>query len=62
MARAEFLAGLKTKCAAKETTFRTALVAADKADGMTDAEAAEDANDQITGYYDKMTEDFDTAG
>ena len=60
--REEFLAGLTTKCAKQEVKFREALVAADKADGMTDAESNEDADDQIEGYREKMTDDFDNAG
>ncbi len=61
MARADFLAGLKSKCADKEAKFREALIATDKADGMSDAESAEDANDQVSEYIEKMTEDFDGA-
>ncbi len=59
MARDEFLAGLKTKCASKESDFRAALIAADKADGMTDKESTDDANDQVAEYTEKMTADFD---
>jgi len=61
MAKDEFLAGLKTKCTDKETAFRAALIAADKADGMTDAEAKEDADDQVAGYMEQMTDNFDSA-
>ena len=61
MARDEFLAGLKSKCADKETAFRSALVAADKADGMTDEESSQDADDQVAEYIEKMTSDFDDA-
>ncbi len=61
MARDEFLAGLKSKCTDKEAAFRTALIAADKADGMTDAESAEDADDQVAEYIEKMTDNFDSA-
>ncbi len=61
MAREEFLAGLKSKCTDKETAFRNALIAADKADGMSAQESADDANDQVTEYIDKMTSDFDSA-
>lgn len=61
MPRDEFLAGIKTKCAAKEAKFREAVIAVDKGDGMTDAESAEDAEDQVAGYVEKMTDDFDSA-
>lgn len=61
MQRDEFLDGIQKKCAAKETKFREAVIAVDKVDGMTDAEAAEDADDQVAGYVEKMTDDFDSA-
>lgn len=60
MARDTFLAGLKSKCADKEAAFRTALIAADKADGMSDQEAQQDADDQVAEYVEKMTSDFDS--
>ncbi len=60
MAKDAFLAGLKEKCAEKEAAFRAALIAGDKADGMTDAEAQEDADDQVTGYIQQMTDNFDS--
>lgn len=60
MSKDEFVAGLKAKCADKETAFRTALIAADKADGMTDAEAQEDADDQVNGYIEQMTDNFES--
>lgn len=56
-----FLATLKGKCSAKEEAFRTALVAADKADGMSEQEAQDDAADQVSQYVDQKTEDFDDA-
>ncbi|MGD9810042.1 MAG: hypothetical protein AB7U35_01740 [Sphingobium sp.] len=62
MPREEFLAGLKTKCAKEETDFRAALAASDKADGMTPKEASEDADDQVSGYVEQMTDNFDSAG
>jgi hypothetical protein len=61
MAKDAFVAGLKSKCADKEAPFRDALVAADKADGMSEADATGDANDQIAEYIAKMTDDFDSA-
>lgn len=60
-AREEFLASLKSKCADQETAFRAALVATDRADGMTAQEASQDADDQVAEYIDKMTGDFDSA-
>lgn len=60
-AREEFLANLKSKCAEKEAAFRAALVAADRADGMSAQEAAQDADDQVAEYIEKMTGDFDSA-
>lgn len=62
MAKDEFLAGLKTKCADEEAKFRTALTAADKADGMSDKDAAADVNDQVQGYIDQMTDNFTSGG
>ncbi len=62
MAKDEFLAGLKTKCADKEAAFRAALTAADKADGMNDKDAAEDVDDQVQGYMDQMTDNFISGG
>lgn len=62
MAKGPFIEGLKAKCADKETAFRSALIAADKADGMSSEEATEDANDQVQEYIDKMSDDFDNAG
>jgi len=59
MAKEEFQSGLKSKCADKETAFRTALIAADKSDGMSDKEAQQDADDQVAEYVDKMTSDFE---
>jgi len=61
VARDTFIEGLETKCAKQEAKFREALIALDKADGMTDEEATEDADDQILGYVEKVTDDFDNA-
>lgn len=60
MSKDEFVTGLKARCATKETAFREALIAADKADGMTDAEAREDADDQVAGYIEQMTDNFES--
>lgn len=61
VARDTFLAELKTKCADKEAAFRTALMAADRTDGMTEQEARQDADDQVAEYVEKMTSDYDSA-
>lgn len=62
MAKDEFASGLKAKCADKEAAFRNALLAADKADGMSDKEAADDVADQVQGYIDQMTDNFTSGG
>ncbi|MPT49097.1 MAG: hypothetical protein E2598_11890 [Sphingobium sp.] len=59
--REEFLNTLKSKCGDKETAFRGALIASNKADGMNDADSKQDAEDQVAEYVDKMTRDFDSA-
>ncbi len=58
MTKDEFVAALNAKCAARESSFRTTLIAADKADGMSEAEAKQDADDQVSGYVDQMVENF----
>jgi hypothetical protein len=55
----EFQSTLKSKCATKETAFRTAIVADDKASGMSDKDAQADADDQISEYMDKITGEFE---
>ena len=44
---------------AKEATFRAAIVAADKADGMSEKAAQADADDQIAEYVDKITAEYE---
>jgi hypothetical protein len=56
---ADFQAAIKSKCAAQETSFRTAVLASDKADGMKEDEAQKDADDQIAEYVDKFTADYE---
>lgn len=58
--RDAFLAALKSKCTDKEKTFRDALLVTNKADGMSEAEATQDADEQVAEYIDRMTSDFDT--
>ena len=55
----DFQADMKKTCAAKETAFRTAIVAADKADGMSEKAAQADADDQISEYVDKITSEYE---
>ena len=50
---------MKKTCAAKETAFRTAIVAADKADGMSEKAAQADAVGQISEYVDKITSEYE---
>ncbi|MGK2911829.1 MAG: hypothetical protein ACSLE1_18795 [Sphingobium sp.] len=59
IAAPDYKSGLKAKCADKEAAFRTAILAADKADGMKPAEATADADDQVKEYLDKFAEDYE---
>lgn len=54
-----FQSALKEKCGAQETAFRTAIVADDKASGMSDKDAQSDADDQIAEYRDKIVAEFE---
>ncbi|ANI78683.1 MULTISPECIES: hypothetical protein [Sphingobium] len=55
----DFQSTLKSKCSAKETVFRAAIVADDKSGGMSDKDAQADADDQIAEYVDKITGEFE---
>ncbi|WP_420146093.1 hypothetical protein [Sphingobium sp.] len=55
----DFQSAIKKACADKESAFRAAIVAQDKADKMSDAEANSDADDQISEYVDKITSEFE---
>ena len=55
----DFQSDMKKTCAAKEATFRAAIVAADKADGMSEKAAQADADDQIAEYVDKITAEYE---
>lgn len=55
----DFQALLKSKCAAQETAFRNAILADDKASGMTAAAAQTDADDQVSEYVDKIIAKFE---
>ncbi|ETI65178.1 hypothetical protein C100_03405 [Sphingobium sp. C100] len=55
----EFQSALKRTCADKEAAFRAAIIAQDKADGMSDKDAQADADDQIAEYVDKITSEYE---
>lgn len=55
----DFQSTLKSKCSAKETAFRAAIVADDKSTGMSDKDAQADADDQVAEYVDKITGEFE---
>lgn len=55
----DFQAALKSACADKEAAFRNAIIAQDKADKMSDADASSDADDQISEYVDKITGEYE---
>ena len=55
----DFQSALKQACADKQSAFRAAIIAQDKADGMSDAEASADADDQIAEYVDKITSEYE---
>ena len=55
----DFQSALKQACATQQSAFRAAIIAQDKADGMSDAEASADADDQIAEYVDKITSEYE---
>lgn len=55
----DFQSAIKKACADKEAAFRAAIIAQDKADKMSDADASSDADDQISEYVDKITGEFE---
>ena len=55
---AEFDKALKPACDKQEAVFRTAVIAADKADKMSDADAQEDANFQVEDYLEKFQSSY----
>jgi hypothetical protein len=59
LAVGDFQSEMKKTCAAKEAAFRTAIVAADRADGMSEKAAQADADDQIAEYVDKITAEYE---
>lgn len=56
---ADFTQTLKTKCGDKEAAFRAAILAADKADGMSLKDSQSDADDQVTEYVDKISAEYE---
>ncbi len=56
---ADYKAGLQPKCADQEAALRTAILAADKADGLKPAAAQADADDQVKEYLEKFTADYE---
>ncbi|EZP66350.1 putative uncharacterized protein precursor [Sphingomonas paucimobilis] len=59
MTLGSFQSALKAKCGDKEAAFRAAVVADDKASGMSDKDAQSDADDQVAEYIDKITSEFE---
>ena len=55
---AEYEPAIKTVCDAERGAFRTAVIALDRADGDTAAEAAEDADSQIEDYHSTFVDKF----
>ncbi|PBN44393.1 hypothetical protein [Sphingobium sp. D43FB] len=55
----DFQSEMKKSCADKEAVFRAAIVATDKADGMSEKAAQADADDQIAEYVDKITAEYE---
>lgn len=58
MGEAEYELALKETCGTERDAFRTAIVALDRADGDTAAEAAEDADSQVEDYHATFIDKF----
>ena len=54
----EFDKALQPACEKQEATFRNAVIASDKADKMSDADAQEDADFQVQDYLEKFQENY----
>src|SRR3546814_10337978 len=54
----EFDKALQPACEQQETAFRNAILAADKADGMSDTDAQEDAQFQVDDYIEKFQNNY----
>lgn len=59
VALADFRSTLKSDCSRQEAAFRAAIIADDKASGMSDKDAQSDADDQIAEYVDKIASEFE---
>jgi hypothetical protein len=55
---ADFNKALQPACEKQETAFRNAIIVADKADNMSDAEAQEDAQFQVEDFLDKFQNSY----
>src|SRR3546814_8181804 len=54
----EFDKALQPACEQQETAFRNAILAADKAEGMSDTDAQEDAQFQVDDYLEKFQNNY----
>src|SRR3546814_5870762 len=54
----EFDKALQPDCEQQETAFRNAILAADKAEGMSDTDAQEDAQFQVDDYLEKFQNNY----
>ncbi|MFK4794579.1 hypothetical protein [Sphingobium sp. ZW T5_29] len=54
-----FQSALKSKCRDKEAAFHAAMVADNRASGMSEKDAQSDADDQVAEYVDKITGEFE---
>ena len=59
MTLGDFQSTLRKTCATQEAAFRAAIVAQNKADDMSDAEASSDADEQVAEYFDKIIGEFE---
>ncbi|MGE4322925.1 MAG: hypothetical protein AB7E60_07825 [Sphingobium sp.] len=59
MPLADFQASLKRQCGDKEAAYRNAIIADDKAAGMSASDAASDADDQVSEYVDKIVAEYE---
>ena len=58
MGEAEYELALKEACGTERDAFRNAVIALDRADGDTAAEAAEDADSQVEDYHSTFVDKF----
>ncbi len=55
----DFQAAIRKTCADKEAAFRAAILADDKANGMSAKDGQSDADDQISEYVDKIVAEYE---